>query len=133
MKPNYPANLMWARACEMLDRAESLHAPRRTRGGLAWEPPVDVFEGGSEVFVRIAVPDLRRDDFEIRLEANALSLSGTRRRPAAPPGRSVRRLEIPFGRIERRVVLPSGRYRLTAEQYRDGCLEIHLERTPGDE
>lgn len=129
MRPIHPLNLMWARACEMLERADRRLASGTSRTALAWEPAVDVFVGDTDVLVRFAVPDVERDDIDVGIEIGVLRLSGMRRAAAFPPGRQVRRLEIPYGRIERRVTLPPGRYRLAAEQYRNGCLEIRLERT----
>ena len=56
-----PGTLMWARACELIDRAERLHrqffqptaAPVRE---LCWEPPVDVIETDSELLISVALP-----------------------------------------------------------------------------
>lgn len=132
MKSDHPADAMWDRACELLDRAERMQRRffrfARTGEIAAWEPPIDVFESDSEVLVRIAVPDVNREDFKIELQGAVLRLSGTRRLPKEAAQRAIRRLEIPYGRIERTLTLPAGRFRLAAHAYTNGCIDIRLQR-----
>lgn len=128
---------MWSQACDMVERADRLHRQFFQLGQVgrmpAWEPPVDVFETGTELVVRAAVPDVNPDDFEIVLGEGGLLLAGRRRLPAEALEGGIRQLEIPYGRLERRVGLPPGRYRVVASRYHDGCFEIRLQRGSSNE
>jgi HSP20 family molecular chaperone IbpA len=125
-------NLMWNKACESLERADRLQRQFFRLGQVgqlpAWEPPIDVFESDSELLIRVAVPDLNRDDLEIRLEPSALRLSARRCLPKEAKECVIRRLEIPYGLMERYITLPPGRFRIAAHSYNNGCLEIRLRR-----
>ena len=128
---------MWSQACDMVERADRLHRQFFQLGQVgrmpAWEPPVDVFETGTELVVRAAVPDVNPDDFEIVLGEGGLLLAGRRRLPAEALEGGIRQLEIPYGRLDRRVGLPPGRYRVVASRYHDGCFEIRLQRGSSNE
>lgn len=130
-------HIMWSQACDMVERADRLHRQFFQLGQVgrmpAWEPPVDVFETGTELVVRAAVPDVNPDDFEIVLGEGGLLLAGRRRLPAEALEGGIRQLEIPYGRLERRVGLPPGRYRVVASRYHDGCFEIRLQRGSSNE
>jgi HSP20 family molecular chaperone IbpA len=132
MKPVRSIDQIWTQACELLDRADRMHRQffRLSQAGQipVWEPPLDIFESGPELLVRVAVPDINLEDFKISLEGTALRLSGRRCLPKEASQRTIRRLEIPYGLMERCVTLPPGRYRLTAHAYNNGCLEIQLQR-----
>ncbi|MCH8504381.1 MAG: Hsp20/alpha crystallin family protein [Ectothiorhodospiraceae bacterium] len=123
--------LMWAEACEMLDRAERLHRqfyrPRRPSQASAWEPPVDRYEVSDGLWLVVAMPGARGDSIEVSVEDGELVVSAERRLPAAALGGTVRRLELPYGRFERRVPLPSGTYTLQEREGLDGCLYLGLQ------
>jgi HSP20 family molecular chaperone IbpA len=125
-------NLMWNKACESLERADRLQRQFFRLGQIgqlpAWEPPIDVFESDSELLIRVAIPDVNRDDLKIQLEPAALRLSGRRCLPKEAKQRVIRRLEIPYGLMERYITLPPGRFRIAAHSYNNGCLEIRLRR-----
>ena len=137
MKSFHSLNMMWLEACEMLQRAERMQRQffqlGKGRQIPVWEPPVDIFESEAELLIRAAVPDVRREDFEIHIEGSVLRLSGKRCLPKEAAQGVIRRLEIPYGHIERYLALPAGRFRLGVCTYNDGCLEIHLQRMQENE
>jgi len=120
---------MWLQALELAEQAERLQS-RFVRylgpaaGGIAWEPPVDIYECGEELRLELALPGVAAQDIEIRLEGEALTVTALRRL-SCPAGGGIRRLEIPYGRFVRRISLARA-MRLVYSQYRDGCLELHL-------
>ena len=130
-------NQMWSQACEMLERADRLQRQFFRLGQFGqlpvWEPPIDIFESDSELLIRVAIPDVSREDFEIQLEPTTLRVSGRRSLPKEAQQRVIRRLEIPYGLIERSITLPPGRFRLAAHAYSNGCLEIRLYRMHDNE
>lgn len=120
--------LMWAEACEMLDRAERLHrsfyrpaSPMRTA---TWEPPVDVYEVDDGWWLVVAMPGADGQTLEVSLADGALVVRAERRIASMARGGRLHRLEIPFGRFERRLELPAGTYRLHEREWRDGCLYL---------
>lgn len=130
-------HLMWSQACDMVERADRLHRQFFRLGQVghmpAWEPPVDVFETDAGLLIRVAVPDVDPDDFDVSLSDTGLILAGRRRLPAEATRGVIRQLEIPYGRLERHLPLPAGHYRLAANRYQNGCLEIRLQRVVPNE
>jgi len=126
-----PADWMWAEACDLVDQAERLH--RRffhlnARSRVAWAPPVDVFEGDSEVLIIVAMPGVTSDRVEVSHEPGALVVRGERRLPFTRQAFTVRQLEIPYGAFERRIALPTGRFEAAAPELTQGCLLVRLRR-----
>ena len=124
---------MWLQALELVDQAERLQR-RFLRylgpgdAAVCWEPPVDIHETAEEVVVVVALPGVAPEDIEIRLEDARLIVSATRSLRRAHGGAMIRRLEIPHGRFLRQIILPDAALELTASQYANGCLEVHLSR-----
>src|SRR5438874_6800232 len=110
--PNHePSPLMWAEACELLDRANRLQRQFfRPRSGAAWEPPVDVYETADALWVVVALPGVGANQVEIAIADGAVMVTGERRLPVEARA-VIHRLEIPHGRFERRIALPTGHYR----------------------
>lgn len=133
MQSRYPSDWMWARACELLERAERLQQ-QFFRVGLeadlppSWHPPVDVFETTDEIWVMAALPGVPASGIELHIESATLILAGERRIPAAFRHAAVHRLEIPHGRFERRLELPPGHYDLVRHELVDGCLLVGLRK-----
>jgi len=125
-------HLMWSQACDMMERADRLHRQFFRLGQVgrlpAWEPPVDVFESDSSILIRVALPDVDPDDFQVSLVDTGLLLTGRRRLPPEAERWVIRQLEIPYGRLERLVPLPAAEYRVAAHRYANGCLEIQLRK-----
>jgi HSP20 family protein len=91
-----------------------------------WCPPVDVFERDDALVLMVDLPGVLKEDIELRMEANVLTLAGQRRRLEDRQGV---RLERPMGRFQRsfRIGLP-----VTTEgakaTFREGVLEIVLHK-----
>jgi len=52
-----------------------------TPGRKTFVPPVDVYEDGERLLMRIEIPGLNEEDFDITLEQNVLTIQGERRLP----------------------------------------------------
>jgi HSP20 family protein len=123
---------MWAEARRVIERAERLHQRFFDLAGSAqepcWEPPVDMMETNSGLFIEIALPGVDPERIEARFEGGILAVIAERdlRLPAEPA--LIRRLELPHGRFERRVPLPGGRYELERQQLINGCLQLFLRK-----
>lgn len=119
---------MWARARSKLEKMEKASfAPQRPGTRLpSWEPPADVFETQSEVWVLVVMPGVAPESVQVELFQHDVTVCGERPQPPAFRTAVVHRLEIPHGRFERRVALPPGRYEVTRKELVNGCLFLGL-------
>jgi len=120
---------MWVEACALLRRAEYMHRQFVTpsRGRIAvWEPPVDVFETESEIWVTVALPGVGAADVNVLLEGNTIVIAGRRSLPIEARTGTIHRLEIPNGRFERRISLPPSAWAIGRSELTNGCLVLTL-------
>jgi len=75
----------------------------QVRAGV-WSPPTDVYETENAYVVRVEIAGMREEDFEITVENNFLSISGSR--PDVPERRAYQQMEIRFGKFETVVGMP---------------------------
>ena len=97
-----------------------------TRG--AWVPPVDIFENDKhELVLKAELPDLSRDDIELKVENNTLTLSGQKKSNHEVKEEQYHRIERTFGSFSRTFTLPAtvetGRI---AAEYKNGVLTVTL-------
>lgn len=131
-----PNDFMWGEALDALARAERLHrqlfqpatAPARQA---RWEPPVDVLETDSHLFIVAALPGVSEGAVQLAIDSGALVIAGQRAALGDLRAAVVHRMELPQGRFERRVPLPAGRYDQIERRSRDGCLIVSLRKVGG--
>lgn len=132
MKRRDPGTWMWSEAVDLLDQAERLRKQFfRLAGGArppGWEPPVDVYAGGDEILVEVALPGVPPERVELLCAPGELVVRGERRLPVRRGGVTIERLEIPYGRFERRLGLPEGTWALVRQEFANGCLQLLLAR-----
>ena len=121
---------MWAEALEMLQSAERLQRQffQVGAGGAPWEPPVDVYQAGDDLWIFLALPGVPAGHMETVIDGATLIVRGERPLPAAAHGASILRLEIPYGRFERRITLPAGHYQVLQRLCENGCLVLGLRK-----
>jgi HSP20 family protein len=93
-----------------------------------WLPPVDIFENDQhEIVLRAELPGLKREDIEIRVENNTLTLRGERKRDTEVKQDQYHRVERAYGAFGRSFSLPStvNPEKVTAA-FNDGVLTITL-------
>jgi HSP20 family protein len=93
-----------------------------------WRPPVDIFENEKhEIVLRAELPGLKKEDLDIRVENNTLTLRGERKRDAEVKQDSYHRIERVYGAFTRAFSLPTT---VNAEKveatFADGVLTITL-------
>jgi HSP20 family protein len=88
-----------------------------------------VYEDQDSFRVRAELPGMKKDDINITLHENTLTLSGERKERKNTGVKSSRSERI-FGRFQRTLTLPRGieANRVTAS-YRDGILAVTLPKT----
>jgi len=93
-----------------------------------WVPPVDIFETeGHDLMLKAELPDMNREDIELTVERNTLTLKGTRKRPADVREEQIRRIERRYGSFSRSFSLPPtvDASKVTAD-YKNGVLTVKL-------
>lgn len=95
-----------------------------------WSPAMDVNEDKDNVYVRVELPGMKKEDIDVSLHDNALTLSGERRSETKQEESQVYRSERFFGRFQRTVSLPAPvNPEKVKAQYRDGILSVTLAKT----
>jgi HSP20 family protein len=95
----------------------------------AWVPPVDVFESGDDLLIRAEIPGVEKDDIEINVENNSLTIRGERKHEKETAEERAYRRERTYGTFLRSFRLPRtvDSARISAS-YRNGVLELRLPR-----
>ena len=95
-----------------------------------WTPVLDVYEDKDNLFVKVELPGMKREEIEVSLHEGSLSISGERKSEQKYQNAEVYRAERFFGRFQRTVTLPTP---VAADkvkaQYKDGILSITLPKT----
>ena len=93
-----------------------------------WFPPVDIYENGNdEIVLKAELPGLQREDIDLRVENNTLTLRGERKRDTEIKQEQYHRVERSYGAFSRSFSLPS---RIDTEnvraEFKEGVLSIKL-------
>ncbi len=94
----------------------------------AWIPPVDIYEGANhEMINKAELPDVKREDIDIRVENNTLTLTGEKKFDDEVKKDQYHRVERAYGQFSRSFSLPSTiDTEKVAADYRNGVLTIKL-------
>ena len=98
-----------------------------TRG--AWAPSVDIFENKDEIVLEAELPGMNREDFELTIENNVLTLRGERRFEKKDEADNYHRVERAYGQFSRSFTLPQtvSPEGATAD-YKNGVLRVVLHK-----
>ena len=93
----------------------------------SWAPALDVYEDANNLIVRAEIPGMKKEDIEVSLHDNVLTISGERRNEKKYEGSQTSRDERFFGRFTRSVALQkqvdAGDVKAS---YKDGIITITL-------
>ncbi|MGH7848447.1 MAG: Hsp20/alpha crystallin family protein [Candidatus Binatia bacterium] len=94
-------------------------------------PPVEVYEAGDEMVVRVELPGMDKTDFEANLSGSTLTIKGEKKRPHQElEEKDYSRSEISYGTFTRIIDLPLEVQPDTARASLDkGVLEVRLPKT----
>jgi HSP20 family protein len=103
---------------------------RRAESANVYEPRIDVRENAKEFLVQAEIPGLDKDDFELSVEGNTLTLRGEKRREKVQEGEQYYRCERGYGAFVRTLTLGEeiDRDHIKAE-YKKGVLNIYLPKS----
>ena len=93
-----------------------------------WIPAVDIFENEQgEIVMKAELPGLTKEDIDLRVENNTLTIRGERKRSQEIQEERYHRVERIYGAFTRSFSLPAtvDATRVTAD-YRDGVLSVVL-------
>ena len=94
-------------------------------------PSVDMFREGDDVVVKVELPGLKKEEVEVNLTEDTLTISGEKKKERKVEKKDYYRMERSYGSFSRSVPLPPNVQTEKARaQFRDGVLEI---RIPGAE
>jgi HSP20 family protein len=92
-----------------------------------WVPPLDVYEDKDHLFVRAEVPGMKKDEIDISLHEDVLTLSGERKLDKEYEKSVPHRVERFVGHFQRSINLPQPVDIANVRAiYRDGILAITL-------
>lgn len=95
-------------------------------------PPVDLVETDSSVEVTIELPGMDRDDFEVLVTDEDVTVKGEKKSGREDRSTGYRLSERAFGSIYRRVPLPAGVVSEdTRAELKNGVLMVSIPRTSG--
>jgi HSP20 family protein len=127
-----PTIFAWADAIQLLDRADRLHRRFFTPGRAApvpcWEPPLDVIETETGIFIELALPGVDAAQVDVAITTSGVRVTAERPPPVVSRRIRILSLELPYGRFEREIRLPSGRYELVERDLINGCLRLTLRK-----
>lgn len=92
-----------------------------------WSPQVELFERGNNLVVRADLPGVKKEDLNIEVQDDMLTISGERRSEEEENREGFYRSERSYGSFYRSIPLPN---EVKADQvnasFRDGVLEVTL-------
>ena len=95
-----------------------------------WTPALDLYEDKDNLYVKMELPGMKREEIDVSLHESSLSVSGERKSEQKHEDAEVYRAERFFGRFQRTVTLPTP---VAADKvkahYQDGILTITLPKT----
>jgi HSP20 family protein len=96
-----------------------------------WAPAVDVQETDAEFVVKADLPDMKKEDINVKLADGVLTIEGERRQEEEEKGKKFHRIERQYGQFIRRFALPADvdAAHVKAE-FKDGVLNVHLPKAP---
>ena len=107
------------------DTALSRFGAEETMG--SWSPLCDIYEDGDSIVVKAELPGVNRDEIDIQVENNILTIRGERKREKEVKSDNVYRSERFYGAFSRSFTLPVSvdTQRIKAE-FKDGILHLTL-------
>lgn len=98
-----------------------------------WAPRIEAFQKGDRFIVRAELPGLKKDDIQVELTDEALTVRGERREEHEEEREGYFHSEREYGRFQRTIPLPEGVIGESAQaSFKDGVLEISMQAPPAE-
>jgi HSP20 family protein len=92
-----------------------------------WSPAVDIFDKAGEVVIHAELPGMKKEDIDVRVENNILTIRGKKEQREEVTGDDYFRSERLYGSFSRSFSLPNTvEASKIAAQYKDGVLTLSI-------
>jgi len=92
-----------------------------------WSPPVEMFERNNELVLRADLPGLTKDDVQVELSQDGITIAGERKNEQEEKREGYYRSERSYGKFYRHLPIPDGVNPEDAKaSFRDGVLEVTM-------
>ena len=94
----------------------------------SWIPPVDIYQNGNhEIVLKVELPDVRREDIQVAIDDNTLTIKGEKQLSDEVKEDQFQRIERAYGTFSRSFSLPPNvdASKLSAE-YKNGVLTVRI-------
>ncbi len=99
-------------------------------GRRTWLPAVDIYENDDAFVATIDLPGLKKDDIDISIDGNVLTVSGERKFENSDDDGTFRRVERSYGTFRRSFTLPRGVDSAKVEAgFEDGVLTLTMPKS----
>ena len=96
-----------------------------------WTPQIETFQRGDQFVVRADLPGLKKEDVNVEVADDALTIQGERRQEREENREGYYRSERSYGSFYRVVPLPEGVITESAKaNFKDGVLEVTVQAPP---
>jgi HSP20 family protein len=93
-------------------------------------PSVDIFEEGDNVVVKAELPGIKKEDVDVSMTDNIISISGEKKKEEKVERKNYYREELSYGSFTRKFRLPMEVQTDKAKaQFKEGILEIRIPKT----
>ena len=93
----------------------------------AWNPSVDIYENKDHIVLEAELPGMKRDDFDLSIENNVITLRGERRFEKKDDGDNYHRVERSYGSFTRSFTLPQSVHPdSVVAEYKNGVLRVKM-------
>ena len=98
-----------------------------------WRPPVDIYETGDGIVLKIELPGVNKDDVSVEVKDNVLTIKGERLLDPAIKDENYYRKERSFGKFNRSFSLQESiKPDLIKASFKDGVLTVEVPRPEED-
>jgi len=102
------------------------------RQGL-WSPRIEAFQKGDRFIVRADLPGLKKDDVQVDVADNAVTIRGERQEGREEEREGYYHSEREYGQFSRTIPLPEGVITDSAQAaFKNGVLEISMQAPPAE-
>jgi len=108
-------------------------SPFRSAGQELWAPRVEAFQKRDRFIVRADLPGLKKDDVQVDVTDNAITIHGERREEHQEEREGYFHSEREYGQFYRTIPVPEGVITDSAQaSFKNGVLEVSMQAPPAE-
>ncbi len=105
----------------------TFYRPLGVTSGYRWKPSADITETDDSYEVHVELPGVSKDDVQISVKDNLLTIKGEKRQENEDKSKNYKRIERRYGTFERNFTLPpKGEAGNINAKYNDGVLTLSI-------